>query len=177
MNFWISNRLFHYILANRNPPLKPIRGPNLFGFDNWGVSVIQFYNSGLKIRLKYNFWRLTMCTSMVKYHLENLDSYTQHMKFVRPTSSKRILKSFDPSSKHFPIYLQSAHVLQLPLLQNIPSLKAKGLFRSLPVWKMDTVALSFVFDKNYPIMDYLGLKDSSRQLRTNCAISYFFTYI
>ena len=37
-----------------------------------------------------------------------------------------------------------------------------------------TVALSFVFDKNCPIMDYLGLKDSSRQLRTNCAISYSF---
>ena len=48
------------------------------------------------------------------------------------------------------------------------------MFRSLPVWKMDTVALSFVFGKNCPIMDYLGLKDSSRQLRTNCAISYSF---
>ena len=39
---------------------------------------------------------------------------------------------------------------------------------------MDTVALSFVFDKNCSIMDYLGLKDSSRQLRVNCAISYSF---
>jgi hypothetical protein len=37
-----------------------------------------------------------------------------------------------------------------------------------------TVALSFVFGKNYPIMDYLGLKDSSRQLQANCAISYSF---
>jgi len=37
-----------------------------------------------------------------------------------------------------------------------------------------TVALSFVFSKNYPIMDYLGLKDSSCQLRANCAISYSF---
>ena len=36
------------------------------------------------------------------------------------------------------------------------------------------VALSFVFGKNCPIMDYLGLKDSSRQLRANCAISYPF---
>lgn len=54
MNFQISYRLFHYFLANRNPPLKPIRGPNLFGFGNWRVSVIQFYNSGLKITLKYN---------------------------------------------------------------------------------------------------------------------------
>ena len=39
---------------------------------------------------------------------------------------------------------------------------------------MDTVALSFVFGKNCLIMDYLGLKDSSRQLRANCAISYYF---
>ena len=37
-----------------------------------------------------------------------------------------------------------------------------------------TVALSFVFDKNCLIMDYLDLKDSSRQLRANCAISYSF---
>ena len=43
---------------------------------------------------------------------------------------------------------------------------------------MDTVALSFVFDKNCSIMDYLGLKDSSRQLRVNCAISYsFYLYL
>ena len=28
--------------------------------------------------------------------------------------------------------------------------------------------------KNCPIMDYLGLKDSSRQLRANCAINYSF---
>ena len=39
---------------------------------------------------------------------------------------------------------------------------------------MDTVARSFVFEKNCPIMNYLGLKDSSRQLRINCAISYSF---
>ena len=41
-----------------------------------------------------------------------------------------------------------------------------------------TVALSFVFGKNYPIMDYLSLKDSSRQLQANCAISYsFYLYL
>ena len=39
---------------------------------------------------------------------------------------------------------------------------------------MDNVALSFVFGKNYLILDYLDLKDSSRQLRANCAISYSF---
>jgi hypothetical protein len=41
-------------------------------------------------------------------------------------------------------------------------------------WPLATVAFSFVFSKNYPIIDYLGLKDSSRQLRTNCAINYSF---
>ena len=39
---------------------------------------------------------------------------------------------------------------------------------------MDTVALSFLFGKNDPIMNYLGLKDLSRQLRANYAISYSF---
>jgi len=38
----------------------------------------------------------------------------------------------------------------------------------------DTVALSFLFDKHYPIMEQLGLKDSSRDLQVNCAISYLF---
>ena len=37
-----------------------------------------------------------------------------------------------------------------------------------------TVVLSFVFGKNCPIMDYLVLKDSSRQLHVNCVISYSF---
>ena len=57
---------------------------------------------------------------------------------------------------------------------NLVSSLFQGLFRSLLVWKMDTVAFSFVFGKNCLIMDYLGLKDSSRQLRANCAISYSF---
>jgi len=35
----------------------------------------------------------------------------------------------------------------------------------------DTVALSFLFDKHYLIMEQLGLKDSSRNLQINCAIS------
>ena len=30
------------------------------------------------------------------------------------------------------------------------------------------------FDKHYPIMKQLGLKDSSRDLQLNCAISYLF---
>ena len=47
-------------------------------------------------------------------------------------------------------------------------------FRCEKFWLLATVALSFVFDKNYPIMDYLGLKDSSRQLQANYAISYSF---
>jgi len=50
----------------------------------------------------------------------------------------------------------------------------EAAFSSEIFWLLATVALSFVFDKNCPIMDYLGLKDSSRQLQTNCAISYSF---
>ena len=38
----------------------------------------------------------------------------------------------------------------------------------------DTVAFSFLFDKQYPIMEQLDLKDSSRDLQVNCAISYLF---
>ena len=37
-----------------------------------------------------------------------------------------------------------------------------------------TVALSFLFDKHYLIMEYLGLKDSSHDLQINCAISFYF---
>ena len=51
---------------------------------------------------------------------------------------------------------------------------AKAPFRCENFWFLTTVALSFVFGKNCPIMDYLDLKDSSRQLRTNCAINYSF---
>ena len=47
-------------------------------------------------------------------------------------------------------------------------------FSSENFWLLAIVAFSFLFGKNCPIMNYLGLKDSSRQLRTNCAISYFF---
>ena len=40
------------------------------------------------------------------------------------------------------------------------------------------VPLSFVFGKNCLIMDYLGFKDSSRQLWVNCAINYsFYLYL
>jgi len=38
----------------------------------------------------------------------------------------------------------------------------------------DTVALSFLFDKHYSIIKQLGLKDSSRDLQLNGAISYLF---
>ena len=37
-----------------------------------------------------------------------------------------------------------------------------------------TVALSFVCDKYYSIMDKLGLKDSSRDFQLNCVISFHF---
>ena len=42
----------------------------------------------------------------------------------------------------------------------------------------DTIALSFLFDKYYPILEQLGLKDSSRDLQVNYAISYpFYLYL
>jgi hypothetical protein len=50
----------------------------------------------------------------------------------------------------------------------------EGAFSTENFWLLATVALSFVFDKSCPIMDYLGLKDSSRQLQANCVISYSF---
>ena len=50
----------------------------------------------------------------------------------------------------------------------------EGAFSSENFWFLAIVTFSFVFGKNYPIMDYLGLKDSSRQLQVNCAISYSF---
>jgi hypothetical protein len=34
-----------------------------------------------------------------------------------------------------------------------------------------------LFDKYCPIVDQLGLKDSSRDFQLNCVISYFFIYI
>ena len=42
---------------------------------------------------------------------------------------------------------------------------------------MAYVLFSFVFDKNCPIMDYLGLKDLSYDFLVNCVISFFFVYI
>ena len=48
------------------------------------------------------------------------------------------------------------------------------MFSSGNFWFFVTEAFSFVFGKNYLIMDYLGLKDLSRQLRANCVISYSF---
>jgi len=53
----------------------------------------------------------------------------------------------------------------------------KGVFSFENFWLLATVALSFVFGKNCPIMDYLGLKDSSHDFSTNCVISFFFVYI
>ena len=49
----------------------------------------------------------------------------------------------------------------------------KGVFSSEIFWLLATVALSFVFGKNCPIMDYLGLKDSSHDFSANCVISFF----
>jgi len=51
---------------------------------------------------------------------------------------------------------------------------SKALFKFKNFLDFDIVALSFLFDKHYPIMEQLGLKDSSRDLKINCAISYLF---
>ena len=55
--------------------------------------------------------------------------------------------------------------------------EAKGVFSSENFWLLATIVLSFLFGKNYPIMDYLGLKDSSHDFSANCVISFFFVYI
>ena len=56
-------------------------------------------------------------------------------------------------------------------------LKSKGAFSSGNFWLLATVALSFLFGKNYSIIDYLGLKDSSHDFLANCVISFFYVYI
>ena len=48
------------------------------------------------------------------------------------------------------------------------------LFSSKNFCKIRIVALSFVFDKYYPIMNSLASKDLSRQFRPNCPISFYF---
>ena len=55
--------------------------------------------------------------------------------------------------------VQAVHDRLLPGGLLVPG---EALFRCENFWLLATVALSFVFGKNYPIMDYLGLKDSSR---------------
>ena len=50
----------------------------------------------------------------------------------------------------------------------------KALFSSEKISNFGTVAFSFVCGKYCPIINELGLKDSSRKLQTNCAISFCF---
>ena len=52
-------------------------------------------------------------------------------------------------------------------------LGTKAPFSSENFWLLATVVLSFVFGKNYSIMDYLGLKNSSHDFSANCVISFF----
>ena len=53
-------------------------------------------------------------------------------------------------------------------------LRSTVLFRSKNFLDFNTVALLFLFDKHYLIMEQLGLKDSSCDLQVNCVISYLF---
>jgi len=50
----------------------------------------------------------------------------------------------------------------------------EALFRFKKFLDFDIVAFSFLFDKHCPIMEYLSLKDSSRNLQTNCIINFCF---
>jgi len=59
--------------------------------------------------------------------------------------------------------------------QNIQNLSfTKALFSFEKFLNFNTVALSFVFDNYYSTIDYVGLKNSSRKLQTNYAISFCF---
>ena len=51
---------------------------------------------------------------------------------------------------------------------------AQAWFSSEKLVKNGTVALSFLFDKRYLIIEYLDLKDLSRGLQMNCANSFCF---
>jgi len=53
-------------------------------------------------------------------------------------------------------------------------LRSTVLFRSKNFLNFNTIALLFLFDKHYLIMEQLGLKDSSCDLQVNCVISYLF---
>ena len=64
-------------------------------------------------------------------------------------------------------------IYDLPAERN----QIKAPFSSENFWLFATVALSFLFDKNCPILDYLGLKDSSHDFSAICVISFFFVYI
>ena len=59
-------------------------------------------------------------------------------------------------------------------MENLEKFCAKQGLRSKNFLDFDTVALSFLFDKHYLIMEQLGLKDSSLDLQLNYAISYLF---
>ena len=58
----------------------------------------------------------------------------------------------------------------------LAAISTQAPFSSGNFWLLATVALSFVFDKNYPIMDYLGLKDSSHDFSVNCVIFFSSTF-
>jgi len=68
-------------------------------------------------------------------------------------------------------------LLKIVIIKFVLFYSTMALFRSKIFLDFDTVALLFLFDKHYPIMEQLGLKDSSRDLQINCAINYLFIYI
>ena len=52
--------------------------------------------------------------------------------------------------------------------------RTKALFSSENFLVFGIIALSFLFDKHCSIIEWLGLKDSSRNLQINCVISFYF---
>ena len=65
----------------------------------------------------------------------------------------------------------------LPGIESAAGEGIKAPFTSGNFWLLVSVALSFLFGKNYSIIYYLGLKDSSHYFSANCVISFFFVYI
>jgi hypothetical protein len=53
----------------------------------------------------------------------------------------------------------------------------QALFRLKIFFNLTNSTIFVLFDKYCPIVNQLGLKDSSRDFELNCVIRYFFTYI
>jgi len=82
-----------------------------------------------------------------------------HIAVLRPVLSSGLSVIFSARA-----LMRASHRIQSP----------RASFISKKFCKIKIITLLFVFNKYCPIMDYLGLKDSSRQFRPNCVISFYF---